>query len=984
MHFLDNVTASDALLATTEQERVKVGRERWAEVLQKDEGLSNRYFSIEYQKAASLLLDQVFAYSPYLTGLTVRDPDFVIGLFEAGLESVWSEILKKTNTCGAEETDDKKIEKTLRKFKRHAALLIALADISKAWSPAEITQALSDFASTSLDAATGFAMANLVRQGVLNAPPAGNRPEHPHPGFVFLGMGKLGAGELNYSSDIDIIALYEPAQIGCVDPDRLRQEIIRATQTVVRLMDQRTADGYVFRTDLRLRPDPGMTPVALTVNAAISYYESVGQNWERAAMIKARPVAGDLDLGHAFLKDIRPFVWRKHLDFAAIQDIHSIKRQINAHRGGATIAIEGHNIKTGRGGIREVEFFAQTQQLIWGGRDPSLRDRNTLAALRALAAQDHTTQKAVDELSESYGFLRTLEHRLQMINDTQTQTLPTDPNGIDALGEFMGFSDPAYFRTELRRHLETVETHYAGLFEESPDLGGGGALVFTGEDDDPDTIENLKSMGFETPSHVAGRVRIWHRGRYRATRSVRSRQILTELMPLLLGALSKTPNPDQAFSRFDGFLEGLPAGVQLFALFQANPALLDLVAEIMGAAPGLADRLMRRPLLLDSLLETNSAVNTDSDMRHASLDMALAQARDYEDILDICRSWAADRFFQVGVGIMQGRFFAREHGAILTDCAETALEALVPEVIRTFSSQHGTIPGGGLAIVALGKFGGKELAPKSDLDLVFIYDAPEDVDGSDGPKPLGPSTYYLRLCQRTITAITAQTAEGPLFEVDTRLRPGGNSGPVATKLERFAGYYQGEAWTWEHMALTRARFICGTPGMKEKIDTAILNGLCQRRDRAKLLEDVRSMRVRVANEFPGDNPWDMKYRPGGLIDVEFIAQTLQLGHAIDHPGCLNPNTTDALIACRDAGLLDAHSAETLIDSLAMWRNLQSIIRILVRDTFDESVAPEAQFRAILKAAGNGHHTYETMDALRSEMSKNASEVCRIFDQVLST
>lgn len=984
MHFLDNVTASNTQLAAPEQERVKVGRERWAEVLQKDEDLSNRYFSFIHQKSASLLLDQIFAYSPYLTGLSVRDPDFLVNLFEAGLESVWPEVLKNTKICGIEETDVKKIEKSLRKQKRHAALLIALADVSQSWRLADVTQALSDFASTSLDAATGFAMADLIRQGILKKPLYGIRPDHPHPGFVFLGMGKLGSNELNYSSDIDIIALYEPALIGCENPDRLRQEMIRATQTVVRLMDQRTADGYVFRTDLRLRPDPGMTPVALTVNAAISYYESVGQNWERAAMIKARPVAGDIDLGHAFLEDIRPFVWRKHLDFAAIQDIHSIKRQINAHRGGATIAIEGHNIKTGRGGIREIEFFAQTQQLIWGGRDPSLRDRNTLAALQALAAQNHTTETAVDALSESYGFLRTLEHRLQMINDTQTQTLPTDPSGIDSLGGFMGFSDPTEFRSELRRHLETVETHYAGLFEESPDLGGGGALVFTGEDDDPDTIENLKSMGFETPSHVAGRVRTWHRGRYRATRSVRSRQILTELMPLLLGALSKTPNPDQAFSRFDGFLEGLPAGVQLFALFQANPALLDLVAEIMGAAPGLADRLMRRPLLLDSLLETNSAVNTDSDMRHASLDMALAQARDYEDVLDICRSWAADRFFQVGVGIMQGRFFAREHGAILTDCAETALEALVPEVIRTFSAQHGTFPGGGLAVVALGKFGGKELAPKSDLDLVFIYDVPEDVEGSDGPKPLGPSTYYLRLCQRAITAITAQTAEGPLFDVDTRLRPGGNSGPVATKLERFASYYHGEAWTWEHMALTRARFICGTPGMKEKIDAAISSGLCQSRNRTKLLEDIRSMRVRIANEFPGDDPWDIKYRPGGLVDVEFVAQALQLSHAVGYPNCLSPNTTDALISCRDAGLLDLDSANNLIDALAMWRNLQSIVRVLVRDTFDETVAPEAQFRAILKAAGNGNRTYETMAELHTQMSEHTRNVCRIFDQVLST
>lgn len=984
MHFLENTTVTGVYHEAEESERIKVGRERFLEAVEKTEGLLNRFNSLPCKAPASDLLDIIFAYSPYLTGLAVRDTEFTTGLLEQGLGSTWEALLNETRGCGRTEPDVKKVERTLRRLKRHAALLIALADIAKAWSLAEITAALSDFASASLSAATDFAMADLVRQKVLEASAEQDVDYKPHPGFVFLGMGKLGSGELNYSSDIDIIALYEPSVIGATNPDRLRQEMIRATQTVVRLMDQRTADGYVFRTDLRLRPDPGMTPVALTVNAAISYYESVGQNWERAAMIKARPVAGDLELGFSFLKDIRPFIWRKHLDFATIQDIHSIKRQINAHRGGATIAIEGHNIKTGRGGIREIEFYAQTQQLIWGGRDPSLRDRNTLAALRALASREHTTAEAVQALSASYEFLRTLEHRLQMINDSQTQTLPTEPEAIDSLGRFMGYQKPELFRDDLKRHLETVEQYYAGLFEEAPDLGGDGALVFTGEDDDPDTIENLKDMGFENPSHLAGRVRIWHRGRYRATRSVRSRQILTELMPVLLKALSKTPDPDQAFSRFDGFLEGLPAGVQLFALFQANHALLDLVAEIMGAAPGLADRLMRRPLLLDSLLETNSAANTDMETLHATLETALAQARDYEDVLDICRSWAADRFFQIGVGIMQGRLFAMEHGPILSSCADTALQALVPEVIRTFSEQHGCIPCGGFSIVALGKFGGLELAPKSDLDLVLIYDAPDDAEGSDGPKPLGPSTYYLRLCQRAITAITAQTAEGPLFEVDTRLRPGGNSGPVATKLERFASYYQGEAWTWEHMALTRCRFICGTSGMQEKVEATISEALCQQRDRPKIVEDIRSMRIRIANEFPGNSPWDMKYRPGGLIDVEFIAQALQLVNAHDHPECLNPNTTKALFACRDAGLLDREVTETLVDALALWRNIQSITRVLTRDTFDEDAAPEAQIRAILKAAGNGEKTFSNLDELHAEMNRYARAVCQIYDQVLST
>lgn len=673
-------------------------------------------------------------------------------------------------------------------------------------------------------------------------------------------------------------------------------------------------------------------------------------------MIKARPVAGDRALGIEFLTHIRPFIWRKYLDFAAIQDIHSIKRQINAHRGGASIAVDGHNIKIGRGGIREIEFYAQTQQLIWGGRQPDLRVKATCAALDQLAAHGHAEPDTVLELKGAYEFLRRLEHRLQMVADQQTQTVPDTPAELAAIARFMGHSDPDDFRTTLRGHLETVAGHYARLFEEAPDLGGGGSLVFTGTDDDPDTLETLADMGFAQPSHIAGRIRVWHHGRYRATRSVRSRQILTELMPRLLQAFADTANPDDAFLRFDSFLSGLPSGVQLFSLFQMHPTLLDLLSEILGSAPRLAEVLARKPVLLDSVISEDFyeplPMETEPDEELAA---ALSLARDFQDVLDAVRRWANDRKFRVGVHFLRGLADGDHVGPALSAVAEAALSAILPAAEAEFSETYGRVPGAGLALVAFGKLGGGELLPMSDMDLVFVYDSDPDVSESDGPKPIGPQVYFMRLCQRLVTAITTETGEGRLYEVDGRLRPSGNAGPLATQFEGFDKYYRlpdGEAWTWEHMALTRARSVYGAPELREKLEHSIRAALVQKRNLAKLFIDVDDMRERVAREFAPKSAWDVKYRRGGLVDVEFIAQALQLAHASDNADILSPNTALALERLHGAGYLQTDAFNDLRNALALWRGLQAAIRLTAASgRFDAETAPEGQKRVLARAAG---------------------------------
>jgi glutamate-ammonia-ligase adenylyltransferase len=669
-------------------------------------------------------------------------------------------------------------------------------------------------------------------------------------------------------------------------------------------------------------------------------------------MIKARPVAGDIEAGERFLERLRPFVWRRHLDFAAVQDIHSIKRQIHAHRGGHAVALAGHNIKVGRGGIREIEFFAQTLQLIWGGRLPALRIRATCPALAALVDAGRAEAGAVADLTRCYAVLRRVEHRLQMIADQQTQTLPADDPGLAHLAAFLGHADLSDFAATLLSTLRQVERHYAALFEEAPDLGeSGGNLVFTGAEDDPGTIETLAGMGFADPQAVTRQVRAWHHGRYRCTRSARARELLTELMPALLGALGRAPDPQAAFINFDRFMSRLPAGVQLFSLFHANPHLLGFVAEIMGGAPRLADQLSTRPALLDLVLaESFGRAPPAAADAAAELGAALAQARDFQDELDIVRRWRNERAFQVGVQLLRGAVDAARAGAALADIADATLAALAPAVAREFRRQHGDIRDGAFAVVALGKLGGREMTATSDLDLLLLYDAPEDAV-SDGEKQLPAPQYYLRLATRFVNAVTAMTPEGQLYEIDTRLRPSGTKGPIATSLSGFRRYNLEDAWTWEHMALTRARVVIAPPELRARIEAAIDEVLLRPRDRGPLLADVADMRLRIARERGPAAPLDVKNRRGGLIDVEFVVQAMILLHASRTPDLLIPSTAGALEAIAAAGLLSAADAAALRRALSLASAVQAVLRTAIDGPVDSAAQPPALLAGLARAIG---------------------------------
>ncbi len=942
----------DRLPRPADADRAALGRARWQEAAAACDDPDLARFAIDLlnDPMGQRLLDSVFGNSPFLTHCLLQDIGRLRIILNEGFEYSFRGGMAAVEVLGAGTQDMGSLMAALRHARSQIALCVALADISGVWDLEGVTRRLSRFADGVLRAAAGFLLREAHDKGDLVLP----YPDDPNlgSGLIILAMGKLGANELNYSSDIDLIILYDPELVETEKPDRLQQVFVRLARGLVKALDERTADGYVFRTDLRLRPDPGATPLAISVRAAETYYESIGQNWERAAMIKARPAAGDLEAGHNFVEVLRPFVWRRSLDFAAIQDIHSIKRQIHAHKGGSTVALQGHNIKLGRGGIREVEFFVQTQQLIWGGRSPGLRTPGTLDSLRGLAALGRIEEEVAAQMTAAYRELRRVEHRLQMVNDEQTQTLPSDKQGIESLAMFLGYEDAGAFAAALLGHLRTVEHHYAELFEEAEALGSEGSLVFTGSEHDPETLKTLAEMGFESVKAVSTTVRGWHHGRYRATRSTRSRQLLTELMPGLLAALAATATPDKALRRFDAFLGGLPAGVQLFSLFQSNPSLLRLVAEIMGGSPALADWLSHNPLLLDGVLDESffSRLHDKSTMA-GELEEQLVQARDMQDVLDLSRRWANDAKFQVGVQILRQIADIDAAGQALSDIADSVIEALLPRITADFAERHGHCPGRGLAVVALGKLGSQELTATSDIDLILLYDLPDSDAQSDGEKSLPAQLYYQRLGQRLITALSAMTGEGKLYDVDMRLRPSGRKGPLAVSLDGFEQYQQNSAWTWEHQALTRARVVCGEPGMRAQIKAIIKDVLCQPRDNDELLVAVDDMRARMAREHGAARLWQIKHNRGGMIDCEFMAQYLQIRHACKYPNVLKGEPAKVFAALRSEGLMAPAIADDLIEATNLWRRLQGVIRLQAAELANEDAWPSAVKLALARAGG---------------------------------
>ena len=893
--------------------------------------------------AAWPALAPVFAASPYLSSLARQAPDRLRRILSEAPEARLEALLAEAQAAGS---DPQAGAARLRRAKGDLHLLTALADLGGAWELDQVTGALARFADTAVDAALRIAVAEARLRGKLeHVAPSG---AGPLPGLFVIAMGKHGAMELNYSSDIDISVFYEPEALPVAEKAEPQSFAVQITQRLAQLLQERTGDGYVFRVDLRLRPDPAATPPAVPVEAALEYYETVGQNWERAAFIKARACAGDLPRAAAFLGELKPFVWRRYLDYAAIADIHSIKRQIHLHKTDERLSAPGHNLKLGAGGIREIEFYVQTQQLILGGRDPKLRSIRTLDALKALEATGQITPAAARDMTGAYDRLRAWEHRVQMIGDEQTHKLPEADEARRRVAALSGARTLRGFDAEVARTLKAVNRRYGELFPEEEALASRfGSLVFTGVEDDPETLDTLRRMGFSDPARVSGTIRAWHHGRISATRSERSRELFTRLAPRLLDAAEASGAPDEAFNRFVDFFSGLASGVQVQSLLLAEPQLLDLLVKVMAFAPELARTLARRPAVLDALLDPGFFAPLKAEDVRVIGDAARA-ADGFEDAMDAVRRVHREQAFRIGVQVMSGSASAEEAGSAFAELADACIGALAPAALAEVERLAGAFPGE-LAVIALGKCGSREMTARSDLDLMTVYRAASP-DAASAIKDWSADTFFGRFTQRLVAALSAPTGEGGLYEVDLQLRPSGTSGPVAVSFRAFETYYELKAETWELLALTRARVVwSSSPEFNRATQAAIQAALRRPRDAEAAARDVLEMRALMERERPPSGFWDLKLTPGGLVDIEFAAQYLQIVHA-GSGGPLDIHTQAALDALAGRGLLAPADGAALGQAWTLQQNLSQLLKLALPDTAEPDAEPKG-FRRLLARAG---------------------------------
>ena len=883
--------------------------------------------------------------SPYLNDLIKREQGWLRASMAVSPETALAAILTPLAAVPLEG-----LASALRQAKRRVALLTALADLGGVWPLEAVTDALTRLADLAVDLSLKALVADEIRRGKLPGAVPGDAATAG--GMVALAMGKMGAGELNYSSDIDLICLFDQDRYGTNWPEA-RAAFIRVARRMVILLSDVTADGYVFRVDLRLRPDASVTPVCLSMAAAESYYEAQGRTWERAAYIKARPCGGDMAAGDRFLQTLVPFVWRRHLDFAAIQDAHDMRLRIRDHRGlHGALAVEGHNIKLGQGGIREIEFFTQTRQLIAGGRDPDLRARGTVSALSALALKAWVPQDVADELAALYQSHREVEHRLQMVNDAQTHDMPVTSSGVARIAAFCG-QDDAAFRLGLLARLARTTALTEGFF------APGAAAP---EDAPPP----LSDAAFAI-------VKGW--SSYPALRSDRAQTLFRRLRPGLLARLARAANPDQALVALDGFLAGLPAGVQIFALFDANPSLVDLIIDIAGTAPALARYLSRNAGVLDAVIGGAFwAPWPGVAGLMADLAARLNALSDYEAKLDTARRWMKEWHFRVGVHHLRGLSDAFEAGTSYADLAGAVIAALWPQVVAQFAAKHGALPGRGAVLLGMGSLGAGRLNAGSDLDLIMIYDA-SGVDISDGPRPLPTRLYYARLTQAMVTALTAQLPEGRLYEVDMRLRPSGRQGPVATSITAFHAYQTTEAWTWEHLALTRARVVAGHQALGAEVEAFRREVLAAKGQGLQLCPDVADMRARLAVAKPGAGGWEAKFGAGRLMDVELLAQTLALQNANPSQGVEQQIAAAvAPYGCAIEGKVSVSDQTALLDAYKLCWRIQACARLLSDKPLETAEMGEGAMAFVLR---------EVAGTSVDEVMARLNHACGLADAVIS-
>ena len=878
-------------------------------------------------------LDRARAHSPFLREALRAHPEIAEAFLACGAKRA-AELATLPTSEG--------LEARLRRERSRLALAVALGDLSGELTLENVTHLLSDFADRAIDEAVTAAIAERVPGAAAN-------------GFAVIAMGKLGSRELNYSSDVDLLLLFDPARLPRRSREDAGEAAVRIGRRLIEIIQKRTEAGYVQRVDLRLRPSPEVTPIALPINAAISHYESSALPWERAAFIRARAAAGDIALGQQFLEAIQPFVWRRSLDFGVIEEVRQISARIRDHFAqGATIG-PGFDLKRGRGGIREVEFFVQIQQMIHGGRDATTRVAATLDAIDALHAAGRLEDDYAGELSQTYRLLRTIEHRVQMVEDAQTHRLPVEAADLDNVALLDGRQDGEALLAMLRPHVERAGAIFDSLAPEPN----------TRLSNDPDILnDELRSLGFSDSRSAARHVADWRSGKARSLRSPPAQQAFEAMLPGLLRAIASGEDPNRALNRLGDIVERLSSGVNFFRLLEARPALARLLAKVLAHAPALADQLARRPELFEGLFDASCFSMPPPPDEFAELLAKSMQNHPYDVALDRVRRLVNERRFALGVQLIDRRRDPLEVTEGYARVAEGALVSLGNAAAAEFGAMHGGFPGGELVVLGLGRFGGHSLTHASDLDLIYLHTA-EAGRLSDGRRPLGPNDYFNRLANRVTSALSVPTAAGPLYDVDTRLRPEGAKGMLVVSLDAFERYQREHAWTWEHMALCRARPVFGSSKVREEVAAMIEGILKMPRDFGRIAADAARMRADMERHKPPRGALDVKLGPGGLVDLEFAVHVLQL---TKHVG-LSTRLEVALPELQADSLVPAN----IVDAL----KLLSRMLVMMRLVAPGDVKPTADTRQLVaEACGAG-----SWEALLAEHDSARQSIAQLWNSI---
>jgi glutamate-ammonia-ligase adenylyltransferase len=882
--------------------------------------------------------------SNFLIAIILKHPELLAWLFDEGLaearslESLTAEAASRVE--GLTSVED--ASKELRLMKQKEYLRIGSRDLLRIAPLEETTRELSDLASACLDAAVKFSIAR--HKAAHGSPLYVQDGVEKEAGLTVIGMGKLGGRELNFSSDIDIIYIYSSDKGDTTGVEgkegssiSLHAFFVKASMMVTKLISNVTEDGFVFRVDLDLRPEGRSGDAANSLRSAEVYYESWGQMWERAAMIKARPVAGSVELGEEFLSMIRPFVFRKYLDFTAIEEIKSMKEKIDLsllRRNPDAI-----DVKLGAGGIREIEFFCQALQLIHAGKDASIRERNTLKTLSALLSRKYIKEDEERLLRDAYRFLRDLEHRIQIVEGRQSQAIPPSPDALERLARMMGFKDAAgkkageFFWEEYRKTTHTVHEIFRSLFyasEEAAEVPSHIRALLSPDLPEADAQEMLAEIGFRDTEKAAKNLALIREGPSFVHLSPKARVILQKLGPRFLERASRSPDPDRSLGHLERFISSVGARTTFYSLLLENPGVMDELIKVMGTSVFLSRDLIEHPESLDILLSPELSIpcKRKEDILSPFLAEA-ASSRDYEAKLDAIRRLKSQELFRIGMNDIAGALTLRQVSNQMTFVAEAALEAAIVLAKGELRERYGEAATGSFGVIGMGKLGGRELIYGSDLDIIFVYSDAED-GRTTGPKEISSHEYFVKLGQRIISALTLRTKEGFVFNVDARLRPSGSAGPLVVSEEALLKYHSGATQVWERQALTKARAAAGDlafiSGVVKKLWDTLYSRELTPADVDEMLRIRGRMEVEIAKE--DANRYNIKTGEGGIVDSEFLVQALQLKWGGTKKGLQTPYTMKALARAGNEGLLSAEELSDVKDAYIFMRSIETRQRIV--------------------------------------------------------